>query len=206
MATKIAGNALYLELVPNPLLDEDRIAKLLGWEKESIVQLIIFPTMSDPTSGELIPPVVMSRSVSPHSPKAQWRHRRVGDRPIPTPIEKLIAIGKEKNTHHLYLKNYDWADWTALSNTAKQESFAFELEMILQNIFADYYGEWVGDEQKITSDQAWAIRDNKPIVIEFTDEDYRLVQRNSTPQAVIRRINKVRGTLDKFPEKLVKFA
>jgi hypothetical protein len=50
---------------------------------------------------------------------------------------------------------------------------------------------------------AWAVRDNKPIAVELTDEDYRdLIHNRKTPQAVIRRINKVRGTLDKFPDKL----
>jgi hypothetical protein len=64
-----------------------------------------------------------------------------------------------------------------------------------------YEGE--GDERVEVVGQGWVVRDDKPFSVEITDQDIREVYKEwKTPQAVIRRINKVRGTLDKFPESL----
>jgi len=50
--------------------------------------------------------------------------------------------------------------------------------------------------------QGWIVRENKTVVVEVTTDDLQIVRDSKTPQAVIRRINKVRNSLDNFPEKL----
>lgn len=204
MTSKIMGNALYLELVPNPELSEDDRKRYLGWQGEGVKQAIIFPAVKN-ESGKLTTPVIMSRNVTKYSPRAQWdfsQPRNYGVKPRPL----AEVVSDSESDSYLKLEYYSRDEWSALGSTAISESYAFSLELMLIQIMNGYNYAWEDDERVITANQVWQVREGKPIAVEFTEDDLKMVLAYTTPQAVIRRINKVRGTLDKFPEKLVSFA
>jgi hypothetical protein len=194
---KIVGKALYLELVANPNLSEDEQRSAVGWQYKGTKQILIFPEYQDDT-GRTHNPIVMSRVVSSYSPRSQWDTYYT--RGFPKPLDPTATSG---NDSYVTITSYSKEEWDLLPEVSKLESKKLAIEVALRTqLMGDY---WVGegDDRKVVGCQAWVIRDNKPIVVEVTDEDFDDLNRKSkTPQAVIRRINKVRSTLDKFPEKL----
>lgn len=198
---KIVGKALYLELIADPTLSTDEQRSLLGWQSNGIKQVIIFPQYQDDT-GEIFNPVVLSRTVSVNSPKSQWETTRVSAKLKPQSVETMLADPDHSDLTYIRPKTYDSAEWAVATEREKYESRKFSLDIMLRTQLIDTM--WVGEdsEREIVSRQGWRVRDNKPIAIELTDQDMNEVNSGKTPQAVIRRINKVRGTLDKFPEKL----
>lgn len=198
---KIVGKALYLELIADPTLSTDEQRSLLGWQSNGIKQVIIFPQYQDDT-GEIFNPVVLSRTVSVNSPKSQWETTRVSAKLKPQSVETMLADPDHSDLTYIRPKTYDSAEWAVATEREKYESRKFSLDIMLRTQLIDTM--WVGEdsEREIVSRQGWKVRDNKPIAIELTDQDMNEVNSGKTPQAVIRRINKVRGTLDKFPEKL----
>lgn len=206
MTSEIVGNALYLELVANPELSEDEQRGFLGWQSKGVKQLIVFPSVE--IEGVIEPPVIMERVVSEYARKAQWDFDHiVRERLKPKTEAEMVELMNNESSYYLSLESYSREEWDALGNTAKQESYAFTLSLKLKNHLAgSRYTYNENGERVEMSGQAWQVRDEKPIAIEFTKDERVSLRSNTTPQAVIRRINKVRGTLDKFPEKLVSFA
>jgi hypothetical protein len=198
---KLVGKALYLELVADPTLDSDQIISLVGWYGEKAVkQIIIFPQYQD-DSGKVFEPAVMTRVVSPHSPKAQWDWYHLDTRGRLKPAEPT-----DPNSYHkeyVDYKTYSNSEWSDLTDRERHESRMRSLNLILRTQILSNTYEGKGDERVEVAGQGWVVRDNKPFSVETTDQDLIEVHKNwKTPQAVIRRINKVRGTLDKFPESL----
>ena len=204
-STKIAGNALYLELVANPEFDEETQRKYLGWQANGVRQVIILPSAE--IEGNLVPPVIMERVVSNYSRKAQWEFFIV-ERELLKPMtdQELELAIKARDDNYLTLESYTRAEWDALGNSAKKESYAFTIKLKLEGYLKATSYEWQDDKRVSSTAQAWQVREGKPIAIEVTEDDLKMAKEYTTPQAVIRRINKVRGTLDKFPPKLVSFA
>jgi hypothetical protein len=203
MTSKIVGNALYLELVANPELSEDEQKKFLGWQSNGVKQIIVFPSV-ERDEGKPTKPVIMTRIVHEHSPRAQWDWSTLNSQMKPELISEIIA--RSEDDSYLKFNYYSKDEWSALSNTSKALSLRFELEILVdQELVARSY-EWLDDKRVINVSQGWQVRNNEPIAVEFTDNDHDQALNRITPQAVIRRINKVRATLDKFPEKLVSFA
>lgn len=198
---KIVSKALYLELIADPTLSADDQRSLLGWQSNGIKQVIMFPQYQDDT-GEIFDPVVLSRTVSSHSPKSQWETTRVSARLKPQSIEAMLADPDHAELTYIRPKAYDKAEWAVLTEREKYESKKFSLDMTLRTQLVDTMWVGEGSERESVGRQGWKVRENKPIVVELTDQDMSEVLAGKTPQAVIRRINKVRGTLDKFPEKL----
>jgi len=198
---KIVGKALYLELIADPTLSIDEQRSLLGWQSNGIKQVIIFPQYQDDT-GEFFCPVVLSRTVSANSPKSQWETTRVSGKLKPASVETMLADPDYADLTYIRPKTYDNAEWAVLTEREKYESRKFTLDMTLRTQLVDTMWVGEGSERESVGRQGWKVRENKPIVIELTDQDMSEVLSGKTPQAVIRRINKVRGTLDKFPEKL----
>ena len=198
---KLAGKALYLELVADPTLDSDKIRSLVGWYGDKAVkQIIVFPQYQDDT-GKIYEPAIMTRIVSPHSPKAQWDRDSLESRGRLKPAEPTDPDSYHKD--YVDYKTYSNTEWGELTDREKHDSRVRSLDLLLRSkiISSSYEGE--GDERAEVAGQGWVVRDNKPFSVETTDQDLMEVHRDwKTPQAVIRRINKVRGTLDKFPEKL----
>jgi hypothetical protein len=199
VAPKIVGKALYLELVADIATHgEDTIKKVLGWQSKGTKQIIIFPEYQDDT-GKVWGAVVMERAVSEYRPKAQWETTYL-DR-------QRVKPSEEESSHTSYVSHgrYSTSEWDSLTEREKFDSRKHALAITLKNLTlqtrwseADENGD-----QKLEAIQGYKVREDKPISVEVTDQDMTDLHMNcKTPQAVIRRINKVRDTLDKFPTKL----
>jgi hypothetical protein len=195
-APKIVGKALYLELVPN-LTDhsEDEARKFLGWQFGGTKQVILFPQYQD-DSGKTHEAVVMVRTVSSYQPKAQWDFTFLSG-------SRLGEADLSRGDDYVNYPHLNHADWTALSDKERHDSMKRALAVMLKNQMISTSSEWVGEERVYKAGQGWEVREGKPISVEITDQDMSdLHDLRKTPQAVIRRINKVRESLDKFPAKL----
>lgn len=199
---KIVGKALYLELVANPDLPVDKVKSALGWQYNSVKQIVIFPQYQDDT-GRTHESVVMSRSVDSYRPKAQWEFTYLTRFPKPLSPEAKEKADQESNYYYDF-ETYSSSEWAELTEREKYESRNLALDLQLRALLLDVHTEI--DEAGNSLSQAILLRiprDNKPFSVEVTNEDYDDIHRHrKTPQAVVRRINKVRDTLDKFPSKL----
>jgi hypothetical protein len=199
---KIVSKALYLELVADPTMDSDKVRSLMGWYGDKgVKQVIVFPQYQDDT-GKIFEPVVYVRVVSPHSPKAQWDKYFLDEsRGRLKPAEPT-----DPNSYHkeyVDYKSYSNSEWSELTDKERHDSRTRSLDLILRSQVIGTRYETSGDERLEFAEQGWVVRENKPFSVEVTDQDLIEVHKDwKTPQAVIRRINKVRSTLDKFPEKL----
>lgn len=197
---KIVGKALYLELVADPTLDSDTQRSVLGWQHKGTRQIIIFPEYQDDL-GKVHEAVAMSRIVSEHTPRSQWdttylRHPKPLD--TPTPEDK-----PDYYNDYFSVQNYTTDEWKELPIMAQAESKKLAIELYLRSELLGTRYEGEGDDRKSIPLQGWVVRDEKPFAVELTDEDYDDLHRKSkTPQAVIRRINKVRESISSFPNKL----
>ena len=203
---KLKGQALYLELVPEESLTEEEQRRLVGWRGTNAVkQVIIFAPSVDDTGREQRG-LILTRMVSPSSPRSQWERTN-------TTTQKISHLDLEDENQYSIVKHYSKEDWDLLPEATKIESHKIAVGLILRNelLFTDYVrdseGDYVRDSEgnvEVLVKQGWAIRGGKPISVETTDEDYEdLHDKSKTPQAVIRRINKVRDSLADFPAKLV---
>lgn len=197
---KIVGKALYLELVANPALDEETQRSVIGWQHKGTKQILILPEYQDDL-GKVHEAVAMSRVVSEHTPRSQWdttylRHPK----PLATPEpEEKPAFYND----YFSVQTYTTDEWNELPLMGKAESKKLAIELYLRGelLGTSYVGE--GDDRTTIPQQGWVVRDEKPFAVELTDEDYDQIHRQSkTPQAVIRRINKVRESISSFPAKL----
>lgn len=201
---KIIGNALYLELVPNKDLSKEQQDAILGWRKSGVKQIILFPEYQDDT-GRTQEAVMMSRDVSALSPRSQWDITRARSFPKPIAPDKLAEAYADTSSYSwVNYDDYKKDEWAELSEKSKAEAKALWLDLQMRNaLFSSGYVRNESGERVEFVGQAWVVRDSKPVAVEITDEDLRLVNDYKTPQAVIRRINKVRESLDTFPDKLV---
>lgn len=201
---KIVGNALYLELVPNADLTKDQQDAVLGWRKGGVKQIILFPEYQDDT-GRTQEAVLMTREVSKLYPRSQWDINRARSFPKPIDPEKLAEAYADTSSYSwVNYDDYKRDEWAELPEKSKTEAKALWLDLQMRNaLFGSGYVRDESGERVEYVGQAWTVRDSKPIAVEITDEDLRLVNDYKTPQAVIRRINKVRESLDTFPDKLV---
>lgn len=196
-APKIVSKALYLELVADTTnFDEAQLRQLLGWQHGGTKQVILFPEYQDDT-GKIFGAVIMERIISKNTPRSQWDF---------TFTDRLRAKPAEAtDSHYVNYPTYSRDEWADLTEREKHESNKRGLEVALKNLaVSTTYTEPDATGNRATiAKQGWVVRDNKPIAVELTDEDMTELHMNQrTPQAVIRRINKVRESLDKFPTKL----
>jgi hypothetical protein len=196
LAPKIVSKALYLELVADTTIEESELRQLLGWQHGGTKQVILIPEYQDDT-GKVFGAVVMERIISKNTPRSQWDFIFT-DRLRP-------KVGEENDNHYVNYPTYSRDEWASLTEREKFDSNKRGLEITLKNLsISTTYG--LPDEngkRDTLARQGWIVREGKPITVELTDEDMtELHMKSKTPQAVIRRINKVRETLDKFPTKL----
>lgn len=193
---KIVGKALYLEMVADPTLTEDEARSLCGWQYNGTKQILIFPEYQD-DSGNIYGAVVMSRIISENSPRSQWEMDFIQR-------NRLKPDSSEREDYAIY-DNYRSSEWADLTEREKFDSQKLGLKVLLKRtIISTTWGDpdSEGGRPRVAK-QGWVVREGKPIVVETTDQDLHDLHIGSkTPQAVIRRINKVRDTLDKFPKKL----
>ena len=198
---ELAGKALYLEMVVNPDLSEDEKRRVTSWlGVDSVNQVVIFPPYTDDT-GRTHAVRVMTRKVSSRSPRAQWdwssptskSYRGVAPKPVPPHAE---VDSQDDYT----LQYYSEDEWDTLPEIAKQEAYKLAITIYLkqQTLF-----RVLDEDDSVKVIEGWVVRNGKPISVETTTQDLREVESHKTPQAVIRRINKVRDSIPEFPKKLV---
>ena len=195
--TKIVGKALYLELVIDPKIDEDKIPV---WRKKGVKQVIIMPEHLDEV-GISQPTQIWERTVSPYSPRSQWDNNIISDSKLikPTTQEALDAC----EAYHFSYPTYTSDEVKAMSAKEKHEATILSLKEKLKGVFLDTVVET--DENGDTRSKAiqlWVVRDSKPLAIEITNEELETARSHTTPQSVIRRIQKARVSVG-FPEKLI---
>jgi hypothetical protein len=198
---KIVGKALYLELIADETIPEETRRALLGWQHNGTKQIIVFPQYQD-DSGNVHEAVVMSRLVSEHSPRSQWDMTWTRSFPKPNPERKEADY-----SGYATIPTYTRDEWKEATEREKHEARKLAIDFAIRRQMIDtrneYSGEGDSQVRTTVAQQGWIVREGKPISVEITDQDCQDVFVHSkTPQAVIRRINKVRGTLDKFPAKL----
>jgi hypothetical protein len=199
---KIVGKALYLELVADPTQDPKAVRSLLGWKSEGTKQVIIFPQYQDDT-GKVYEPMILSRVVSTYSPKAQWEFSRVSQRSKLEP--KKADASSHYGGYYTEFESYKNSEFDSLTQREQYEVRKHDLLLHLKSILIDTDYEDTPDEsgeRKVFAKQGWVVRDSQPIVVEITDQDWADLNDRKTPQAVIRRINKVRESISSFPNKL----
>jgi len=199
---ELAGKALYLEMVVNPDLKEEEKNRVASWRGVDVVkQVIIFPPHTDDT-GRTHAVSVMSREVSSRSPRAQWDWANPTSKSYrgvaPKPISPHTELDSDKD---YILEYYSDDEWDTLPEIAKQEAYKLAITIYLkqQTLFRVRDNE----DDSIKVIKGWIVRNGKPISVETTTQDLEEVEVRKTPQAVIRRINKVRDSIPEFPKKLV---
>lgn len=201
--TKLVGKALYLELTQDNTMSEEDLRALNGWgSTKGTKQVIIFPQYQDDT-GKTFPAVLMSRVISSVTPRSQWDRSRLHSNPKP-----IDSSATDDTTGYRAdykdIETYTKEEWAELPEVAKEQSRKLALELYLRNEMLGVKYETVGEERVSTVGQGWVIRDSKPIAVEITNADMsELHDDYKTPQAVIRRITKVRESITTFPNKLV---
>jgi hypothetical protein len=193
---KIAGKALYLELVNNP----DAPEKAFGyWYKGGVKQVIILPQHLDEV-GIAQPVQIWSRVVSAHSPRSQWETESFGTgRFVKKPTQEKL----ESSAYHLAYDNYSADEISAMTDRDKYDAGVYTLAERLKGFLLDtHFGELdeSGNRETLVS-QNWVIRDSKPLAVEVLFDELEQARSHKTPQAIIRRIQKARVSAG-FPEKL----
>ena len=193
---KIAGKALYLELVNNP----DAPEKAFGyWYKNGVKQVIILPQHLDEV-GIAQPIQIWSRVVSAHSPRSQWDSETIGSGRL---VKKPTQEKFEQQAYHLAYDTYSADEISAMTDREKYDAGIFTLSERLKGLLLDtHFGEMdeSGNRETLVS-QTWVIRDSKPLAVEVLFEELEQARSRKTPQAIIRRIQKARVSAG-FPEKM----
>jgi hypothetical protein len=202
VATKIVGKAVYLELVPNPILTPEQRRQLCGYYGDKgTKQIVIFPQYQN-DSGRIQYPVVMTRIVSENSPRAQWDTlytRGVTKLPVEDEQE---TIGYKSD--YISMETYSAVELAELSEVDKKLASERTFDLILRNQLIGETREEIDGVRTDVVLQGWVVRDDTPLAVEITNEDMEILHVESkTPQAVIRRINKIRESVASFPTKLV---
>jgi hypothetical protein len=142
----------------------------------------------------------MSRTLSEHAPKAQWDFTYTDSYRVKEGVESEAYSGS-----YVEFPTYSRDEWAEATEREKFDARKRALAVLLKNQLISTTWTTNPEGERVTiANQAYVIRDDKPIAVEVTDQDLTdLHLHRKTPQAVIRRINKVRDTLDKFPSKLV---
>jgi hypothetical protein len=193
---KIVGKALYLELVNNPDAPEGSIGY---WGKGGVKQVIILPQTLDAV-GIAQPVQIWDRVVSPHSPRSQWDNNTIRSF-VKLPTSEHLE--KHKDSYHLPLETYSNDELLALTDPEKVEIGVRTLNFRVKQLLVDSYNLRDSETGDYTNHatQTWIVRDSKPLAVEITDEEIELARSGTTPQSIIRRIQKARVSAG-FPEKL----
>lgn len=193
---EVVGKALYLELAP--ILDSEGNPVAYYGGKGSVKQLVIMPSGTTP-EGHKVHASIWDRIVSPSYPRSQWSNKTLN--PMPSKAE-FSTNGKP---------NYRGLELEAQPTISEAESMPDEIVKSLMTNSAEHalYSEMLqekstydreNEKYNITATPAWEIV--RQFAVEVTDKDLADVRSWKTPQAVVRRINKVRVSLG-LPEKLV---
>lgn len=202
MTTEVIGKALYLELESS--VRAGRIS-----------QLILLPSYLD-NAGEQHPMMVMVRSLDEYSPRAQWDFRKIEGGV--SPDWKDVSKSEQKTDwrgNPFYEPQFQITDTTVRSywsdeekekvaifnamseeDKAKHHRASLELDLIGVLFHKEEGTEIVKPKFMFRSSLT------KPFAVEVTNDDMESAINYKTPQALIRRIQKVRVAKG-LPEKVV---
>jgi hypothetical protein len=182
---EVVGKALYVEL--SPILDEEGRSPI--WQgKDAVKQIIITPNGNDDL-GNSVTTTIMSRIVSPSYPRAQWDSNYVVALPDNATL-KLMA--EEENSNYFYYKGFDKDEFESYPEDVKRTLFANGIAQMLRGELLRQSRTWNEElkDYETKTDSVWKV--SKKFSVEVTDEDLGKVRSFKTPQAIIRRINKVK--------------
>lgn len=182
---EVVGKAIYLEL--SPILDSE--GKPRVWQgADSTLQVIITPNGTDST-GKQVKSVLYDRVISKTYPRSQWNSSMV--EPLQSEAE-LIRHYEAEGSKKDYLSTPKIEDFDTLPDEIKRDLYANGLSTRLRNLVARSYNKFneATQEYETTTTEIWSV--SKKFAVEVTDEDLASIGSWKTPQAVIRRINKVR--------------
>jgi len=149
----LAGQALYLEMTNS---------------KGDTAQLLLVPMGI--IDGKVSNPVMLRRTLTQWSPRAQWQIDKIQTSPVPTvPIGTTATFGtmSDEETQQLSLE--------VLAPIRNQLSYLMEKD--------------------------WKLRNDKPLVVEVSQQDLIDVSKWSSPQGLLRRVLRTRKEAG-FPEEL----
>jgi hypothetical protein len=149
----LAGQALYLEMTNS---------------KGDTAQILLVPMGI--IDGKVSNPVMLRRTLTQWSPRAQWQIDKIQTSPVPTvPIGTTATFGtmSDEETQQLSLE--------VLAPIRNQLSYLMEKD--------------------------WKLRNDKPLVVEVSQQDLIDVSKWSSPQGLIRRVLRTRKEAG-FPEEL----
>jgi hypothetical protein len=182
---EVVGKAIYLEL--SPILDSEGKAQV--WQgADSILQVIVTPNGTDST-GKQVKSVMYDRIISKSYPRSQWESNSV--EPLQSEAELIRHYEAEGSKHH-YLMTPKIEDFEALPDEIKRDLYANGLSTKLRSLVTRSHNKFneATQEYETTTTEIWSV--SKKFAVEVTDEDLASIASWKTPQAVIRRINKVR--------------
>ena len=182
---EVVGKAIYLEL--SPILDSEGAARV--WQgADSILQVIISPNGID-SSGKQVKSVLYDRIISKTYPRSQWEATSV--EPIQHESE-LIKHFESEGSKTTYLSTPKIEDFDTLSDEIKRDLYANGLAARIRALVTRSYNKFNEDTKEYETEtlEIWSL--SKKFAVEVTDEDLATIGSWKTPQAVIRRINKVR--------------
>jgi hypothetical protein len=149
----LAGQALYLEM---------------SNAKGDTAQLLLVPMGI--IDGKVSQPVMLRRTLTQWSPRAQWQLDKIQTRQVPT-----IPSGTT-------------ATFGTMSN---EEAQALSLEVLSP----------IRNQLSYLMEKGWTLRNDKPLVVEVSQQDLIDVDKWSSPQGLLRRVLRTRKEAG-FPEEL----
>jgi hypothetical protein len=182
---EVVGKAIYLEL--SPVLDSEGRCRF--WQGiDSRLQILITPNGTD-SEGRAVVGQIYNRIISPSSPRSQWERDQV----VPIAHEsELIKHFEDSNSRYLPVPKVE--DFNTLPDEIKRDlyanGFTHKLRALVSRVSRTYNEETKEYDSAVSDD--WTT--SKKFAVEVTDEDLKDIYNWKTPQAVIRRINKVRDS------------
>jgi hypothetical protein len=181
---EVVGKALYIEMTP--VLDSEGKASI--WQgADSIFQFIVTPNGVTP-EGKAVPIRIFERIVSPRSPRSQWDSAQAEPINHDSDLIRDYENGGKVN----YYSTPKIEDFDKLPAEVQRDLLANGIAQVLKrsatNIRRSYNEETKEYEASVT--ERWKI--SQKFAVEATDEDLKQIYDWKTPQAIIRRINKVR--------------
>lgn len=183
---EVIGKAIYLEL--SPILDSEGNCPV--WQgADSIQQVIITPNGTDST-GKAVKGVIYNRVISKSYPRSQWDSSFLEPLQNEADLIKHFEALSKSGSH--YVSSPKIEDFEALPDEIKRDLYANGISARLKAMVTRSYTRY-NEETKdydTTTTEIWSV--SKKFAVEVTDEDLTAIGLWKTPQAIIRRINKVR--------------
>lgn len=185
---EVVGKALYLELTP--IIDYATGTCSVWTGVDSVQQVIITPNGVD-ESGNYVAPVVMNRSISPTYPRAQWNFNTI--EPLPE-TAALLEAAKDSTGRFFHYKGVPQAEFDIYPEILKKSYLTNGIVQVLKQLSLQTTTTWNEETKNYDPKTKVIWKLTNKFAVEITDEDLAKLRSHTTPQAIIRRINKVKDT------------